>query len=51
MDKYLKLALPATLAYAGARASTVLGTTNTLLQIATGILGAGIGLAIAEAIG
>lgn len=48
MDKALKLALPATLGYAGVRASTVLGTQNVIVQILAGIIGCGLGLAIAE---
>jgi hypothetical protein len=42
------LILPATLSYAGVRASALLGTTNTFLQIAAGIAGAALGLAIAK---
>ena len=42
------LVLPATLAYAGVRGSMALGVTNTFLQIAAGIVGAGLGLMIAK---
>jgi hypothetical protein len=44
------LVLPATLAYAGVRASDLFGVTNTLLQIAAGIAGAFVGLMIAKKI-
>jgi hypothetical protein len=43
-----KLVLPATLSYAGVRASTLLGSTNTFVQIGAGILGAALGLLIAQ---
>lgn len=42
------LILPATLAYAGVRAAGLVGITSALGQIALGILGAGVGLAIAK---
>lgn len=50
MEKLKKMALPATLAYAGVRASTLLGSTSTIVQIAAGIAGAGLGLWLAEKI-
>lgn len=42
------LILPATLAYAGVRVSSMFGITNTFVQILAGIAGAGVGLAIAH---
>ena len=48
MNTVKHLALPATLAYAGVRASAMIAPTNTFLQILVGIAGAGVGLAIAK---
>lgn len=48
MSSAKHLILPATLAYAGVRASALFGVTNTLAQIGVGILGAGLGLMIAK---
>ncbi len=48
MNAAKNLVLPATLAYAGVRGSMAFGVTNTWAQIAFGILGAGLGLAIAQ---
>lgn len=42
------LILPATLAYAGVRASAIVAPNSTLWQILAGIAGAGVGLAIAK---
>jgi hypothetical protein len=50
MNTAKHLVLPATLAYAGVRGSEALGITSIWLQIAAGILGAGLGLAIAKAV-
>lgn len=42
------IALPATLAFAGVYVTGMFGITNTFLKIGAGILGAGLGLAIAK---
>lgn len=52
MFKQVKdLALPATLAVVGVQGSAFLGIKNPWAQIAAAIVGAGIGLAIANAVG
>jgi len=48
MNTAKHLILPATLAYAGVRASALIAPTNTFLQIGVGILGAAVGLYIAK---
>jgi hypothetical protein len=48
MNTAKNLALPATLAFGGVYLSGMIGVTNTWLRIGVGILGAGVGLAIAK---
>lgn len=48
MGTLKNLALPATLAFGGVYLSEMFGITNTFLKIGAGILGAGVGLAIAK---
>ena len=44
MNELKSIAIPATFAYAGVRASAALGATSQLTQIAAGIAGAGLGI-------
>ena len=48
MNTAKHLLLPATLAYAGVRGAEAVAPANVWLQIALGIVGAGLGLAIAK---
>lgn len=48
MEELKQIVLPATLSYAGVRASALLGTTNTLVQILSGIVGAAAGIFLAK---
>ena len=51
MDKVTKFALPATLAVVGVQAAAFFGAKNPWAQIALAIVGAGVGLAAADALG
>ena len=48
MEQIKTLALPAALAYAGVRASGMLGATSTFTQILAGVAGAAAGLWLAK---
>ncbi len=48
MNTAKAVALPATLAFGGVYLSGMVGITNTWLRIGAGIVGAGLGLAIAK---
>jgi len=50
MNEFKALAVPATFAYVGVRASAVLGVTGAIGQIAAGIAGAALGLFLAKKI-
>jgi hypothetical protein len=50
MEIVKKFGLPAVLSYFGFRASAVLGTTNTIVQIGAGVLGGFLGLVVADKI-
>lgn len=50
MNEAKALIVPATFAYVGMRATSALGVNGTLMQIAVGIAGAGLGLFLAKKI-
>ena len=50
MNEAKSLIVPATFAYVGVRAVSALGVDGTIMQIAAGIAGAGLGLFLAKKI-